>query len=75
MIIVFRSGQVAACALEAALRGRAEVVPGLLPRLYVGLTDRRLLLSIAIEPPQVYSHGKLGHSNLSYAYTLRFTID
>ena len=37
------AGQVAACALEAALRGRAEVVPGLLPRLYVGLTDRRLL--------------------------------
>ena len=42
------SGQVAACALEAALRGRAEVVPGLLPRLYVGLTDRRLLLSIEL---------------------------
>ena len=40
--IVF-AGQVAACALEAAMRGRAEVVPGLLPRLYVGLTDRRLL--------------------------------
>ena len=25
------------------MRGRAEVVPGLLPRLYVGLTDHRLL--------------------------------
>ena len=37
------AGQVAACALEAAMRGRAEVVPGLLPRLYVGLTDHRLL--------------------------------
>ena len=46
--ILLYSGQVAACALQAALRGRAEVVPGLLPRLYVGLTDRRLLLSIEL---------------------------
>ena len=29
--------------LSAALAGRAEIVPGLLPRLYVGLTDARLL--------------------------------
>ena len=34
---------VARCALDAALRGRAEVVPGLFPRLFVGMSDRRLL--------------------------------
>jgi len=29
--------------LAAALRGQREIVPGLLPRLYVGLSDRRML--------------------------------
>jgi len=37
--IVLSADKVAACALEATLRRRAEVVPGLVPRLYVGLTD------------------------------------
>ena len=41
--IVMSAEAVASCAYKAALNGRAEIVPGLLPRLYVGLTDRRLL--------------------------------
>ena len=72
--ILLYSGQVAACALEAALRGRAEVVPGLLPRLYVGLTDRRLLLSIELyrATPGLYSHSKLGQyvPQSIHAYTV-----
>ena len=41
--IVMSSDAVASKVLQAALRGRPEVVPGVLPRLYVGMTDRRLL--------------------------------
>ena len=41
--IVLSSEAVAKCALDACLRGRREIVPGLAPRLYVGMTDRRLL--------------------------------
>ena len=40
---VMSAEAVAKCALDAALSGRAEVVPGLFPRLFVGLADRRLL--------------------------------
>lgn len=40
---VMSADAVAKCALDAALRGRAEVVPGLFPRVFVGMTDRRLL--------------------------------
>ena len=41
--IVLAADAVAACVLDATLRGHAEVVPGILPRLYVGLADCRLL--------------------------------
>ena len=40
---VMSADAVARCALDTALRGRAEVVPGLFPRLFVGMSDRRLL--------------------------------
>lgn len=41
--IVMSAEAVSRATLDAALKGRPEVVPGLLPRLFVGLTDRRLL--------------------------------
>ena len=41
--IVMSSDAVASKVLHAALRGRPEVVPGFLPKLYVGMADRRLL--------------------------------
>lgn len=41
--IVLPAHAVATSAVNAALRGRSEVVPGLMPRLYVGLTDCGLL--------------------------------
>ena len=70
--IVMSADGVAACALSAAHRRQSEVVPGLLPRLYVGLTDRRLLprpLARAIaafsfgESPFA-NHGKRGAARL-----------
>ena len=37
--IVMSAEAVSRATLDAALKGRLEVVPGLLPRLFVGLTD------------------------------------
>ena len=41
--IVMSAEAVSRAVLKAALRGRPEVVPGFLPRTFVGLADRRLL--------------------------------
>ena len=41
--VVLSAEAVAKTATTAALRGRPEIVPGLLPRAFVGLSDRRLL--------------------------------
>ena len=41
--VVMSAEAVAKVALDATLARRPEVVPGILPRLYVGMADRRLL--------------------------------
>ena len=41
--IVMKPEAVAKQCLAATLRGQQEIVPGVLPRVFVGLTDRRLL--------------------------------
>lgn len=56
--IVMGADAVAACLLDAAHRGQAEVVPGVLPRLYVGLTDWRLLPQPLSRAIAAFSFGK-----------------
>ena len=41
--VVLPADAVASAAVEATVRGKREVVPGFVPRLFVGLADRRIL--------------------------------